>query len=175
MSEYQVDSCHTGRRQLNSLLRLIKPATLREVSVGRYNSTKTRRNRRTTENDGGDFRPPWVYSGSRFLTYTTIPREAIPIPSATALTQSLVTLLYCSLPRRLGRARTHLYAPLANQHHAFTSCADGYQSINNRFSPYLRRKLRLFKETMDRRPPAPSSHPRRRVHNTMYRRRTDII
>lgn len=115
-------------RQLSSLSRLTKPAALRGVSVGRYTSTTTRQNRRATEDDGGDFRPPWVYSGSRFLTYTTIPREAIPSPSATAvamLTQHLVTILYCALLADWGE-REHIFMPvscfldhlaLANQHH----------------------------------------------------------
>ena len=78
--------------------------------MGRYVSTRTRQSRQTTEDDDGDFRPPWVYSGSRFLTYTTIPREAIllhqnfrphPISSDASLLR---------FPRRLGRARTYLYA-----------------------------------------------------------------
>lgn len=104
-----------GATQLNSLSRLTKPAALRGVSVHRYASTKARQNRPTAEDDGGDFRPPWVYSGSRFLTYTAIPREAIPNPSATAiatLTQSLVTLLYCAFLADWGE-REHIFMPVS--------------------------------------------------------------
>ncbi|KAF8555727.1 hypothetical protein OG21DRAFT_821300 [Imleria badia] len=82
-------------RQLNMLLQLTKPAALRGVSLGRYASTKTRQNRHNTKDDGGDFRPPWVYSGSRFLTYTTIP----------------LTLLYCAFLADWGE-REHIFMPL---------------------------------------------------------------
>ncbi|KAF8133746.1 hypothetical protein EV363DRAFT_1258169 [Boletus edulis] len=71
---------------------LTKPAASRRVSVGRYASTRTRQ---TTEDDGGDFRPSWVYSGSRFLTYTTIP----------------VTLIYCAFLADWGE-REHIFMPL---------------------------------------------------------------
>lgn len=162
-----------GAKQLNSLWRLPKPAALRGVSVDRYASTKTRQNQRSTEDDVGDFRPPWVYSGSRFLTYTAIPREAIPSPFATAiatLMQSLVTLLYCAFLADWGE-REHIFMPvrcllghlaLANQLRVF-SCADGCQSISNRCSLYLLKKLLLFKETMDRHPVAPC-HLQRSAH-----------
>lgn len=104
-----------GTRQLSSLLRLTRLAAFRGVSVHRYASTKVRQNRRTAEDDGGDFRPPWVYSGSRFLTYTAIPREAIPNTSVTAiatLTQSLVTLLYCAFLADWGE-REHIFMPVS--------------------------------------------------------------
>ncbi|KAI9573637.1 hypothetical protein HD554DRAFT_2057557 [Boletus coccyginus] len=79
---------HRAPRQLNLLLRLTKPA-------GRYASTRSRQNRRTTEDDDGDFRPPWVYSGSRLLTYTTIP----------------LTLFYCAFLADWGE-REHIFMPL---------------------------------------------------------------
>ncbi|KAN0087527.1 hypothetical protein V8E55_006148 [Tylopilus felleus] len=83
-------------RQLNLPLRPTKLATLRGVSVGRYASTKTRQNRRTIDTeDDGDFRPPWVYSGSRFLTYTAIP----------------LTLIYCAFLADWGE-REHIFMPL---------------------------------------------------------------
>lgn len=119
-------------RQLKPFLRLTKPVVLQGVTVGRYASTKTQQNRRSVEDDGGDsdFRPPWVYSGSRFLTYTAIPREAIPSPFATettTLTRFLVTLLYCAFLADWGE-REHIFMPvscllghlvLVNQHYTF--------------------------------------------------------
>ena len=164
-----------GARQLNLLVQLTKPAALRGVSLGRYASTRTRQNQRTTDDDGGDFRPPWVYSGSRFLTYTTIPREAVPSPSTiaiVALTQSLLSshTPLLRFPRRLGRARTYIYArellawPLSSrQPSPCVSCADGYRSIGKRFSLYLLKKLLSFEEAVDGRPAAPC-HRRTRAH-----------
>jgi hypothetical protein len=34
---------------------------------------------RSTEQDDGDFRPPWVYSASHILTYTLIPSAFAPL------------------------------------------------------------------------------------------------
>lgn len=167
-----------GARQLHLLA---KPAALRGVPLGRHASTRTQQNRRSTEDDGGDFRPPWVYSGSRFLTYTTIPREAIPSSSnrGTHPFSTIVTLLYCAFLADWGE-REHLFMPvscmlghlIAHTNHHHVSCADGYRSIDNRFSPYLLKKLLSFEETVDRCPTTPCLH-RTRAHE--YNESTRMI
>lgn len=93
-----------------TLMHRARPTKTVVLRVGRYASTKTRQNRRYSKNDDDDdFRPSWVYSSSRFLTYTAIPREAIPTYiSYDAHSTSHAPLL--RIPCRLGRARTHLYA-----------------------------------------------------------------
>ncbi|KIJ64638.1 hypothetical protein HYDPIDRAFT_112035 [Hydnomerulius pinastri MD-312] len=48
-----------------------------------------------TSNDGGDFRPPWVYTASSFLRYTTIP----------------IALAYCVFLADWGD-REHVFMPL---------------------------------------------------------------
>ena len=144
-------------RQLGPLLRLTKPAALR-VTTGRYTSTETRQKRRRTTDDDDDFRPPWVYSGSRFLTYTAIPRKPIlsPFTKPSAHSTSSHAPLLC-FPRRLGGARAYLYASkLPNRlispiYTLCYSCADGCQSTRNRSSPYLLRKRLSFGGTKNAR------------------------
>ncbi|KAF9241195.1 hypothetical protein BU15DRAFT_45340 [Melanogaster broomeanus] len=73
-----------------------KSGLLQRGTVRKYASTQPQQNQQKTDDDSGDFRPPWVYTTVSVLKYTTIP----------------LTMIYCVFLADWGE-REHVFMPVS--------------------------------------------------------------